>query len=492
MASRREQFKQIGKFPIAIFSIIIIVLTSIFYLHITPDALEDIIRSKELRVATRSGPTTYFIDSGEEQGFEYELAGEFANFLGVELNIQRVDKLDDILKKTSLGGFHLAAAGLAKTQQREEYLAFSESYYSVETLVIYRTGEQRPLKAEDLENKTIAVVKNSFHIEILNTLKQTYPNLQWVELPNQDIVDLLEMVRDFHFDYAIVNSNEFRVNQQLFPRLNDAMTLGEPHYLAWATMKGKPADALQAKISEFFQLIRTSGRLELLIQKYFGNLSDISRGSATAFTRNVAKVLPNYIELIKKVALEEGIDWQLLAAISYQESHWNPDAVSPTGVKGMMMLTLATMNELGLDSRVDAEQSLRGGARYFLTLRERLPERITEPDRSNLALAAYNVGRGHLEDARVITQRQGKNPDKWEDVSLHLPLLQKKRWFSNTKYGYARGQEPVDYVYNIRHYESYLRWREINIIQKNSIETEQENGLETMIPDILNKGLDAL
>jgi len=161
------------------------------------------------------------------------------------------------------------------------------------------------------------------------------------------------------------------------------------------------------------------------------------------------------------VAAEYQMDWHLLAAVAYQESYWNPLATSPTGVRGMMMLTLPTAREMGVDDRLDAAQSLRGGARYLKNIKRRLPGDIHEPDRTWLALAAYNIGMGHLEDARVITERQGGDPHLWRDVIKALPLLQKSKHFQNTRYGYARGLEAATYVQNIRHYYSILEWQDI-------------------------------
>ena len=183
-------------------------------------------------------------------------------------------------------------------------------------------------------------------------------------------------------------------------------------------------------------------------------------GSHT-FNRNMRKTLPNYQALIQQVADEYQLDWHLLAAIAYQESHWNPLATSPTGVRGMMMLTLPTARELGVENRLDPLQSLRGGARYLKNIKRRLPQRIAEPDLTWFALAAYNIGMGHLEDARVITQRLGANPDVWVDVMAHLPYLQKSKYYKTVRHGFARGTEPVTYVQNIRHYYSILEWQDI-------------------------------
>jgi membrane-bound lytic murein transglycosylase F len=152
------------------------------------------------------------------------------------------------------------------------------------------------------------------------------------------------------------------------------------------------------------------------------------------------------------------MDWRLLAAIGYQESHWNPDASSYTGVRGVMMLTRRTANQLGVSDRLNPEQSIEGGARYFLRLRGRIPNQIREPDRSWMALAAYNLGMGHLEDARVLTKKQGGDPDRWEDISQRLELLSQQQWHQQTRYGYARGFEAKQYVENIRSYYEILIW----------------------------------
>jgi membrane-bound lytic murein transglycosylase F len=127
----------------------------------------------------------------------------------------------------------------------------------------------------------------------------------------------------------------------------------------------------------------------------------------------------------------------------------------------MMMLTKPTARELGVDNRLDVSQSLRGGARYFKDMMRRLPKRIQQPDRTWMALAAYNIGLGHLEDARVLTEHQGGDPNLWQDVMERLPLLQQSKYYKKTRYGYARGQEAVTLVQNIRHYYNILAWQDL-------------------------------
>ena len=170
------------------------------------------------------------------------------------------------------------------------------------------------------------------------------------------------------------------------------------------------------------------------------------------FERKMNKQLPKYIDYFKKHTRNSIFSWQLIAALSYQESHWNHKAVSKTQVKGLMMLTKNTANFIGVKNRLDPNESVYGGVKYLENLFNRLPTSIVGSDRIWMALAAYNVGLGHLEDARIITQRFGGNPNYWSDVKKYLPLLSKKKYYKKTKYGYARGNEPVIYVERIKTY----------------------------------------
>ena len=190
--------------------------------------------------------------------------------------------------------------------------------------------------------------------------------------------------------------------------------------------------------------------------KHYGHIEEFNYVDTRMFIQAIEQKLPKYQPLFEKYGQE--VDWRLLAAISYQESHWEPHARSYTGVRGMMMLTLPTAKQMGIKSRLDAEQSIRGGAKYFKRLIGRMPARIPDPDRLWFALASYNIGLGHLNDARKITQQQGGDPDRWVEVKERLPLLKQKKFYKKTRYGYARGDEPVNYVENIRRYYDTLTW----------------------------------
>jgi membrane-bound lytic murein transglycosylase F len=258
-------------------------------------------------------------------------------------------------------------------------------------------------------------------------------------------------------DYTISDSNILAVARRRYPNLGIGFSVTDTLEIGWLLNKDTD-DSLRAALIEYFGSIQSNGFFSALEDKYFGHVQSFDYVDTRAFMRSVDKILPVYKELFEAYAGDN--DWRLLAAMSYQESHWKPKATSPTGVRGMMMLTLGTAKDMKVTSRTDAEQSISGGSRYFSSLLRRIPARIQSPDRIWMSLAAYNVGLGHLEDARVITERQGYNPDLWVDVKKHLPLLRQKKFYKSTRYGYARGDEAVNYVDNIRRYYDTLIWLE--------------------------------
>ncbi|MDY0005876.1 MAG: membrane-bound lytic murein transglycosylase MltF [Spongiibacteraceae bacterium] len=425
------------------------------------DLLGEVRERGVLKVVTRNGPTTYYESRYGPAGFEYELAAELAAELGVELEIIVTHSFDAMFETLEKGAADIACAGISITPERQQRLLFSNPYLDVEQLVLYRAGGERPADIQDLVGRNIRVMAGSSHSETLGRLREQLPALSWDESRDVETIDLLDQLIAGELDLTVIDSNEFIANKSFYPRLRRAFVLGESNQLAWALRRAPQSESLLTKVDAFLARLRESGELDQLLERHYSHSEDKTWIAARTFHDNVASRLPRYRELIENIANEYDLDWRLLAAISYQESLWNPRARSPTGVRGMMMLTLPTAKDLGIRNRLDAEQSLRGGARYFKQIHRRLPERLDEPDRTWFALAAYNIGLGHLEDARKITQAQGANPDRWADVKRYLPWLRKKQWYRQTTHGYARGSEAVLYVQNIRHYYNLLTWGEL-------------------------------
>ena len=419
--------------------------------------LEQVQQSGELIVATQEGPTTYYQEMDRETGFEFELAKAYADFLGVKLKIRTYSDLGDLLSAVRRGEVHMAAAGLTVTPQRSRDFRFSSPYQQITQQLIYRSNQSSPKTVEDLAGKKLVVIANSSHSENLVRLQQQHPELTWEEKHNSSALALLNMVNDGQADYAVLDSNVFNTYRSVFPELRSSFELKDPEPLAWA-FSGNADASLFTSAELFFNEVNESGALEELRIRFFGH-REFDYVGARTFLAHLDSRLVKYEESFKTVAKELNMDWRLLAAIGYQESLWNPNAISPTGVRGLMMLTLRTAKEMGVTNRRDAEQSILGGAHYFNKLYKRLPESIAEPNRTWFALAAYNVGYGHLMDARRLAKQDGLDPNNWFDVREKLPLLLQREVYTQTRHGRARsGAQSVVYVRNIRRYYEALVW----------------------------------
>lgn len=437
-----------------------------------PSLLEQVKAEGYLQMLTLNGPSTYYEGPFGHAGFEYELAYAFAEELGVELTVVDKGSLKNILNSMSTTEAHFAAAGLSVIDERKKVINFSVPYSTVTQQVVYQRDTQKPKTINDLLGKDIIVVSQSSHAATLAELKKTYPELSWREKEGADISEMLEMVHKGEADFTLVDSSIFVTNSVIYPRARIAFNLTEPENIAWAFPK-QSDDSLVSAANTFIKNYAASGNIALLEKKYFSK-PVVDEGNALALAKRIEEKLPQWVDLFKESAQENSLDWLFLAAMSYQESLWNENAKSFTGVRGLMMLTNDTAKSLGIKDRTDPQQSIEGGARYFVKMRNRIPKDITEPDRTWMALAAYNVGLGHLEDARVLTQKHGGDPDLWIDVKKSLPLLTRRKYYSQTKHGYARGWEPVHYVERIRNYHNILVWHFENKQRQIASETEEE------------------
>lgn len=426
-------------------------------------APEQAIQSKEekstLTIVTRRGLSTYFENQLGPNGFEYQLANALAQSLGKQLKVVTADSIEGVFEALTTGKADIAAANIIITDQRRKDFAFTQPYLEVKPLALYRLGKKPPKNMQALEKRDIAVQANSSHAEQLERLKQDYSKLKWREIASTSTEELIEQLDKKQLDIVIADSNEYQMLQNRHPLVKVAFELSTIEYVGWAMAK-KHNPELFKQAQSFLTKSKKNGKIAHLHEMFYGHYNESFKAEIDSYTFafNLEKRLPKYKKMIKSVANEFNLDWRLVAAIAYQESHWRPRAKSPTGVRGMMMLTKPTAKEVGVTNRLDPKQSLQGGARYFINIYNRLPSGITEPDRTWFALAAYNVGFGHLRDAREITEFQGANPNRWVEVKSRLPLLEKKEWYHYADYGYARGREPVTYVQRIRHYFELLAW----------------------------------
>ena len=303
--------------------------------------LEQVLSSGKLIVTTRNSPTTFYFDSNGYTGLEYELAQRFADSLNVELVIDASRSFSDLLPKLVDGSAQLAAASISVTPERQRLVRFGPAYKEVTQQVIYRSGQTRPRSIPELVNGTLAVLPGSSYAETVRQISKSQPDLAWQEVDDADVESLLEAVNQGEVDYTILDSNIFEVYRRFYPTLREAFTLSQPQPIAWAFPPGEDRSLID-EADLFFEALEQSGELETLISRHYQYVRNYDQVSTHYYLRHIDERLPSLKPLFETAAQREGLDWRLLAAIGYQESHWDASAVSPTGVKGIMMLTSAT------------------------------------------------------------------------------------------------------------------------------------------------------
>ena len=409
----------------------------------------------ELVLITRNNAACYYEGPHGPTGFEYELAKAFADHLGVSLRVLILEEELEMITALRDGQGDIIAAGFPFGNRSAKMISLGPGYLDVDQKVVGRRGGPEIKNKQSLEDYTLWMTANSARIEYLEALRRIFPGIRWQILSTYTSEDLLQMVWNRALPLTVVDSNIMAINHPYFPELITLLALGEPRQLRWAT---DPRNHyLTQAITTWFGRKETRARIEGLVEHYYSHLSSFDYVDMARYRRRIRLRLPRYRSLFEAASQKYNLDWKLLAALAYQESHWNPRAKSYTGVRGMMMLTRETAASLGVENRMDVEDSILAGARYLARLHRQVGKDVAEPDRTLLALAAYNIGFGHVQDARILARKLGKRGNTWHAIRSVLPLLQQKKYYRTLEHRYARGKEAVVFVDRIRTYYRILQ-----------------------------------
>jgi membrane-bound lytic murein transglycosylase F len=408
---------------------------------------------QEIVVLTHAGPLTYDTEGGIPVGFEHDLARMFAAELGVSVRFVPVPR-HEIRERLARHEAHMAAGWFSPMPGKT--FVFSDPFLSTSDVLV-RHEDALPLRdLSQLQGQTV-VAQGSRQYRALRELQQQVPNLTVRESRAGSPLDLLADVASRKVEIALVDQAIIDIGQNYYPMLQTGLEVGEAQPIAW--MFPANGDArLYERAQTFIRKIQEDRTLAILRDRYLGHVERLRPIDVTVFIGRIKILLPKYRALFQQAQQETGIDWRLLAALSYQESHWNPLNTSPTGVRGIMMLTEDTADRLGVSNRLDPRESILAGARYVNVLKSYIPASTPEPDRTWQALAAYNIGPGHFNAARRLAGRKGVNGDAWFEMKKILPLLARPEYYNNLKSGRARGGEAVILVENVRlFYDILLR-----------------------------------
>jgi len=395
----------------------------------------------------------YSDDDGNFSGITYDLINEFASELGFDLRFIIFNHTSDALDALKKNRAHLAI-GLDITDQYTSNFRLGPVYLHTHHQIAFNIKYSEPKDLHQLIGKNIEVPAGSIHEKQLIKVKQMIPELSWFSV-SQSTDELLARLNQGAIGYTVADSLHIKKARHFYPRIKGAFEL-DTSVSRWIFPKYTEKKLLD-KTNAFFERILQEGVLGSLLDSYNGHYHRLSPGDIFFFKKKIETTLPRLQNYFYQAEQLTGIDWRLIAALAYQESHWNSRAKSPTGVRGMMMLTQETINRLKVKNPTDTKQNILAGAKYLQLLKEKLPEEVTEPDRTWIALAAYNQGYGRIIDARALAHRFKLNPNLWIDLKKTLPLLNKKHYSGTIKYGHARGSEAVTLTESVRAYHEILK-----------------------------------
>ena len=457
------------KLLIAVLFFIVGWQASLFFVNIskqkiTPTLLSKIKEKKRLDVVILNSPTVYYVGSYKKRGFEYELISSYAKELGVDLNLTVVYTVSEALKRTREGVGDITVASISEIPSRAKEFKFGPQYYTTQEHLIcnnsmYKKGTI-PKNIQDLAGLKIVVGKDTGYEVTMSKIAQNVAGLEFESTDQYSTEQLLERTHNQKVDCTVADSNIFRINQRYYPELVRTLVLSDKKHLAWILRKGD--NSVNDSLYKWLNAYEHSGKMAELRDFYYSFLDIFDYYDTTVFYKRLKTRLPKYEKYFKEAEKKYNIPWLLLAAQSYQESHWNPKAKSHTGVRGLMMLTQATAKQMGVKNRLNVKESIDGGAKYLSKMEKRFPPEIKGKSRWAFTLAAYNVGMGHIHDAQTLARKLNKNPYSWNDIKKVLPLLSQKKYYKSLKHGYARGNEPVRYVNSIQHYLDIIHKDEID------------------------------
>jgi membrane-bound lytic murein transglycosylase F len=442
------------------FIIIVLWLVSVVYLSepIVNEfrfvTLHKIMKAGEITVVTRNTPHCYYIYRDNPMGFEYELAKEFSEYLGVALRVKIAENWDEMIQAVRNGSAAFIAAGMAITAKRQKQVSFSQGYMDIQQHLISNREGSKINKLEELSGQTIHVRKASTYQERLEELQKQGFNFE-VQVHNDlPTEELIQRVARGEIELTVADSNIAMLNRRHHPGAIISASINGRQHFGWA-MHPK-AVKLKQKINSFFKTIRENGKFDEIYDKYYGDTEDVDYVDLATFHRRIKTRLSRYSPFIKAAAKKHGFDWRLIAAQIYQESHLNPWAKSISGAKGLMQLLPGTARSLDIKDVYNPVDNINAGVKHLKNLYDYF-DSASGNDRLLIALASYNVGQGHVGDARRLAEKMNLDPNSWESIEKTLPLLSYRKYYKDSRYGYCRGTEPVVYIKQILIYYDILK-----------------------------------
>ena len=398
----------------------------------------------------RTGPSSYYEVKTEKIGFTYDVLEELSKFLNLDLKVVALDNAASALQMLNDRKIDILADMGILDNVNLNYSHTQADYY----LVYNSDYLKRPKDHQSIKKHSINIIDSPKIIEQLDQFFNK-SNIDLVIMNEKNIDEILHLLIEGKIKYTVLSSDELTFYKVDFPEIDIAYKIASDIKYNWA-LPNNTSNHLPNKLSNFFTDMLKKNKLKYIKQNNLNADTKHSFVGSKNFIKDLTNIFPLYEFYFKSYSKKYNHDWRLLASIGYQESRWNKDAVSYTGVKGIMMLTKNTSIDMKIRDRTDPKESIYGGAKYLRKMLDKVPNQINQEDKIWYAIAAYNIGFGHVIDAIDMAKRDNKIISDWKSLKPYLLKLSQSKYYKKTKYGYARGWETVKYVQNIRQYYDIL------------------------------------
>lgn len=410
-------------------------------------ALTTIKEKKEITFIMLNAPTVFYKGPDGNTGYEYDMALNFANYLGVNLKIFPVYTPEEAMQALKNGKGDISAAGFSITEERKKEYLFGPSFYTVRQKVVCNSNIKAPRDSEALLNYSIVVPTDTTYEQTLKALQQATPSFHYQAL-NESSESILKQINENSVECTLVDSNVYAYNRRYFTNIREAFTIGKDEPLAWLLRKSETD--LRSELDSWYSKFSASKEAEKLEYRYYAFTEFDDNEHFKTFSERVHSRLNNYSSIFKSAAEEYNIPWQFLAAYSYKESYWRSDAKGHEGKEGLMMLSEKTAQEYGVNDRLNPKENIFAGTKNLVFIEKQIPQEIKNPiQRLYYTLLAYKIGLNHLNDAIIFAKSQGLDPYNWNDFKTIVTLLSKKEYFSKTEHGYANFIGAIIYVNHV-------------------------------------------
>jgi membrane-bound lytic murein transglycosylase F len=438
--------------------------------------LKDIQKRGKIIGLCRYSATSYFIYKGMPMGYEYELLSNLADHLGVELEIKVPKKWDDMYRMLYSGEGDIIAANMMVTLENTRKVTFAHHHSTTRQMLVQRKPKGwRQMKIHNIDKKLvrdpIQLIGKKVHVRessayysrLKNLSQEVGGEIKMVKVSEDMETELLiKMVADGVIDYTVADENVVGSYEAYYPILDARTPLSFPQRVAWAVRSNAPE--LLKQINSWFGKMKSKKDpvYYVIYRKYFKNRRAFVRRLSSNYLSVTGGKISPYDSLFAKYSGEIGWDWKLVASLAFQESQFNPKAEAWTGAVGIMQLLPSTAEELGVRDPLNPNESIKGGVKLLRLLYAYWEDIPREEERIKFTLAAYNTGPGHIQDARRLAEKYGKDPNVWEgNVAKYLLKKSEKKYYFDdvVRNGYCRGEEPINFVKEVfERYEIYKQY----------------------------------